>query len=479
MNIILKAFDDYMSKHLVESCIEGLSLETCISIGDAPDQLPDLDEGVEHITLSAQALRAGQYPDVQWSDLKPLDEELIESMQHCEAVFLKMVGRYAIYRDMPYHERKRQYRRHLRYWNHMLEEKQIDLVLMKTIPHQCYDFVLWYLCKLKGIPTLYMSLFFAVDAFSVEESWEEVGKEIGEYTKQLQQQFPDSNVPVPLSPEFEEYFAMYAREQRKPWYMPKNHQHLWHQSFVAKWVKTAVRVIMRKPLYFLGSIISSEFWKRKWRHHKTRKLYDQLAETPDLSVPYIYVPLHMQPEATTCPMGGAYADQELIVELLDACIPDGVKIYVKEHPNQGELFRDVEFYNTMNAIPSVTLVPRTFNSFDLIEHAKAVAAATGTACFEGLFKGKPAMLFGHKYFQYAPGVHRIHSVEDCRRAVESIFQDKECPTLHDMRLFLKAIEEKAGLTYCRASTIRKEEPLEERAKKMGEYVRARVASASL
>ncbi|MDP7477526.1 MAG: hypothetical protein QF442_03700, partial [Candidatus Peribacteraceae bacterium] len=88
--------------------------------------------------------------------------------------------------------------------------------------------------------------------------------------------------------------------------------------------------------------------------------------------------------------------------MLAACIPEGVQIYVKEHPNQGELLRDVEFYETLNATASVTLVPRSTNTFDLSENAVAIATATGNAGLEGLFKGRPVLLFGHRYYQYAP-----------------------------------------------------------------------------
>src|SRR3989344_2538963 len=376
MNIILKGFDDYLCKILTTGITEGLPIGTCISIGDDPKQLPDLGPNVENISLSARAQRPGQYPvDLRWEDIAPLDEELIESMRETEAVFLKMVGRYAIYEDIPYEERKRQYLRHLRYWNHMLDAKKIDLYVQRGAPHQCYDLVIWDLCKRKGVRTLSMAIFFAVDAFSIEEVWEEAGKAIGERMAELQKRYADPNAPVPLSPEYEEYFTLFTKGNKKPWYMPVTHPHLRHDGFVAKWMRIAFRILLREPLYFLSCVISPVFWRKKWRQHATRTLYDRLARVPDLNAPYVYAPLHMQPEATTCPMAGAYVDQELIIQLLAACLPEGVKIYVKEHPNQSELWRDAEFYRALHAIPSVTLVPRDFNTFELTDHAVATATA--------------------------------------------------------------------------------------------------------
>lgn len=473
MHIILKGFDDRYCKHLTEGITTGLPIELCISIGDKPEVLPDLGNA-EHIHMIADDLRKGIYRDVDWSKLTPLDEELIESMRQTEAVFLKMVARYAIYRDLPYVERKRQYLRHLRYWNHMLDEKKIDLFVMRGAPHQCYDLVIWDLCKRKGIRTMTMALFFAVDAFSVEENWEESGKAIGERCRELQKEYADPNTPVPLSEEYEEYYDRFSVNNKKPWYMSTVHRHLLHKSFFGKWAGAAFRVLVRKPFYLLSSVVSVDFWRRKWNHHTTRKLYDALAKQPDLTVPYVYAPLHMQPEATTCPMSGVFVDQELISQLLAGCLPEGVRIYVKEHPNQSELWRDREFYETLNAIPQVTLVPRDFDSFTLSDHAVATASGTGTACLEGLFKGKPAFMFGHKYFQYAPGVHRIRSLADCRKAVDDIFNKNIRPTLREMRMFLKAIEDVTGVCYKVSSTVRPDEDKYERARKMGEYVNKKI-----
>ena len=162
---------------------------------------------------------------------------------------------------------------------------------------------------------------------------------------------------------------------------------------------------------------------------------------PDLTKPYIYVPLHMQPEATTCPMGGVFADQVKMVELLAAYLPPTIRIYIKEHPYQTEVCRSKTFYQQLLDIPSITFVPRNCNTFTLAENALAVASVTGTAGFEGIFKRIPFLMFGHKFFQYAPGVFRIHTKDDCKNAIQTIMEDKNAkPTINDLRLYLKAIE---------------------------------------
>lgn len=475
MRIVLKGFDDTVSKNLTEAFTAGIPIEYCISIVDNVDRIPDLGNA-EHVCMSADKLRKGLYPDVNWNEVAPLDEELIESMRECEAVFMHMVGRYAIYDDLSYEERKQQYFRHLRFWSAKLDAEHIDLFVLRGPPHQCYDLVIYDLCKKKGIRTLSICPFHALASFTVEENWWEVGRSIRKRYDELLPQYEDDAKEIPLSDEFEEHFVRFSQEKKALWYMHNIDTSLNKRSFVAKWIGPALRVLLRKPQYLFRSVISIHFWRRKLDHHATRSYYDAHAKQPDLTVPFVYVPLHLQPEASTCPMGGAYVHQELLVQLLAAYLPEGIRVYIKENPKQGERMRSIAFYKALLDIPSVTLVPRNFSTFSLTENAVAVAAVTGTACFEGVFKGKPALMFGHKHFQYAPGIYRVHSAEDCKQAIEEIFTQKKRPTLRELRLYLKAVEDVAGLDHRREPGARPPETFDERSRRIGEYTRAFIAS---
>ena len=439
MNIILKSFDGKFCKEIVEEAFKGLKINTCISIANHKGQWPDLD-AKEHEWIPAAPLRDGKYSDIDWDKITPLDRELIEKMRHAEATVLTMLEHYARYRDIPYNERKRQYFEHFRFLNHLLETKKINLVLSNHVPHQCYDYVLYSLCKIKRIPFLFLERFGIIDAFLIENDYEEVGKAIKDGLSELTVKYSDPNKELELSEKFEEFFQKYSTENEDPWYMFQREKHLENVSFMRKWCGTAFKLLFKKPQYLLSSIISLRFWSRKLGQHNASKIYDQRAETPDLNRTYIYVPLHMQPEATTCPMAGAFTDQELLVQLLAANTPKDIMIYVKEHPAQGEMCRNEEFYESMREIPGVKLIHRHFNTFQLTEKALAIATATGTTGLEGMFRGKPVIMFGHRFFQYAPGVHMVRTNKECEDAIRKILEGKELPTPRDMRLFLKAIE---------------------------------------
>ncbi|MDD5751698.1 MAG: hypothetical protein PHS73_04240 [Candidatus Peribacteraceae bacterium] len=448
MNILVKSFDGSPSdKDILERALKGLEIGTCISIANHREFLPEVPMK-EHIWMDARALREDPFRDVDWNGIAPLDEKIIESMRHCEVVYMNMIGRYvermpqyALAGDIPYEERRQRYFDHLRYWNNMLDAKSIDLVLMFHCPHQGYDYVIYNLCKKKNIPVLFMEHFCTLDRIFVLvlEDWEESVVDLQRTIRQLQDDYRDTKENVPLSPLWEHYFERYRKERSTPWYMPEKNDMI-HEGFIMKWWEKALRVFRRDPWKFLRTMSSRSFWARKRNQHRTILFYNQHCRPVDLSRPFIYVPLQLQPEATTMPLAGAFADQERIVQLLAAHLPDGVSMYVKEHPAQGERCRSIRFYQSLLAIPSVTFVKRDMDTHQLLDHALAVASATGTVCFEAILQQKPVLMFGHFLYQFAPGVYPIHTADDCKRALEVVCAKKDVSPIKELRLFLKALE---------------------------------------
>lgn len=475
MNIILKAFEGTQEDVMAERALQHLNIDTCISVLWSKDRMADI-QAKEHIFVCARDLKAGRYTNIDWNTITPLDGKLIEDMRHCEAVFLYMIKRFSP-EEIPYTERKRQYFDHLRYWNHMIETKKIDLLVCAHIPHQIYDIVIYDLCKLKGIPTLLMERCYLIDHFFMTESWEESAKELSSRIEELKHEYADETKPVPLSKRMEHYIRTQTEREPKPWFlfMAGEKTHLQKKNFIGKWSRLGLEMMKNKPLKLLSYIVRPSFWMRKLEEHKTRSMYDMHAHAEDLNKSYVYFALQVEPEMSLCPMSGAYADQHLSVQLLAAHLPKDTLIYIKEHPEQGEWFRSREYYRRLLDIPSVRLIPRTFSTFALMDNAKAVVTGTGSAGMEGLMRGIPVIMMGHRFYMYAPGVHHIHSSEDMRKAIDSIFTKQEKPLLRTTRIFLKAVEELAGSTMVGTpkGPYMTLEP-QEQAIIMGEYIEQRI-----
>ena len=121
---------------------------------------------------------------------------------------------------------------------------------------------------------------------------------------------------------------------------------------------------------------------------------------------YAYFPLHLQPEMTTSSLGGMYVDQMLAIERLARKMPSGSRVVVKENPKQNEYQRPESFYMRLAAIPNVVLAPTETSTFDLIRGSLFVATVTGTAGWEAVNLGKPALVFGKAWYERLPGVFK-------------------------------------------------------------------------
>lgn len=156
----------------------------------------------------------------------------------------------------------------------------------------------------------------------------------------------------------------------------------------------------------------------------------QLFEKPVADEPYVFYPLHYQPEATTLVQAPLYVDQLALLQDVAKCLPIGHRLYVKEHASSRGR-RPLEFYRGLKAIPSVRLLGPDENAFALIRGAAAVAVITGTVGWEGLLLGKPVVTFGDVFFNLHPSVHKAGRVakdqwyEVFRRAIYEHQHDED------------------------------------------------------
>jgi hypothetical protein len=153
----------------------------------------------------------------------------------------------------------------------------------------------------------------------------------------------------------------------------------------------------------------------KWRdpfgfffHTSAFDYFDHMAsyedQKVDLTGDFVYFPLHMQPEMTTSGLSDRYRDQAYAIERLAGILPEGVRILVKENPKQGSYMRGPLFFHRLNRIPSVTILPSWADTYALSGAAKFVATITGTAGWEAIRSGTPALVFGKAWYRKLHGV---------------------------------------------------------------------------
>ena len=118
----------------------------------------------------------------------------------------------------------------------------------------------------------------------------------------------------------------------------------------------------------------------------------------DLPEKFIYFPLHIDPEASTMVLSPWHTDQLAVVEALAKSAPAHMRIVVKEHsPMLG--LRPRGYYRRLARMPGVMLLHPRFSSFELIKKSTITAVITGTAAWEAMLFGRPALIVGDSPFR--------------------------------------------------------------------------------
>lgn len=165
-----------------------------------------------------------------------------------------------------------------------------------------------------------------------------------------------------------------------------------------------LRALIRLPLFYLRSLARGRRPKlglkaeraafRLWTAWRRVLVAGVRISAPgDLPSCFIYFPLQVDPEASTMVTAPWHTDQLAVIEALAKAAPSHMQIVVKEHaPMLGR--RPRGFYRQISRMPRVTLLVSDHSTFELIERAALTAVITGTAAWEALLLGKPALIVG-------------------------------------------------------------------------------------
>ena len=186
-----------------------------------------------------------------------------------------------------------------------------------------------------------------------------------------------------------------------------------HHSFFINWWE-----------YFNGFLFS----KRIYRY------YNSLCIDYDSSQKYIYYSLHMDPEASILART-VFSNQLVIIKTIAQNLPNGWKLYVKEHPHQHQnfnnstvyyflptlyKFKTKRFYDEIIKLPNTYLIKSNISSKIILEKSVAASSINGTIFFESLIMGKPFISFSQNTsaLTNVNGIFDIKNNDDCKNALE-------------------------------------------------------------
>lgn len=477
MNIFVKGFDlNQTGIKIIEKVSKRIGVQNIYSIGNSYAPKEWIDLGIKVIPiLDYDNLKQGAFEGVNWNLILPLEPSIINEMAHIERQVLNMLDREEPYyhnhiyfnsdrrkfnvvvdptkfkinqydaSSLSYHERRDFYLKALRFWNAFLLTTKIECFIFNSIPHDSNEFVLYSLLKQRKYSTLMLSLSPFKNRIFILKDYIDFS-----FIKDRFKNVRDTEIQSEVIKQEIKRLMMPSSEQEIPWYEKINNEKRKKPKSNLNRLRKIKSLCKLDSLKGLKKFLKLDIdWYQyhlkglsdnKLFETRLHEFYESNSVKPDYSKRYIYVPLHYQPELTTAPLGGVFANQILMVQLLSFYLPKDVYLFVKEHPQQKYKGRSLNFYLDLVHIKNVILISKSENSFKLLENCTATASITGTAGWEGLFKNKPYLMFGNYVYKEMPGVFSIANANDYKRALDKILTTKIEINKGDLLKFSKAIE---------------------------------------
>lgn len=318
------------------------------------------------------------------------------------------------------------YHQHLSYFTQIFQNNQIDLILCSeynlSTPNHLIPFGLG---KLLGIPTYAIERIPSYPAISINN-----------YNNSERLIFSTQNKC--LTQDMLVFYKHRSLQQTKKTIRDKI-EHFFGSVFI-EFIKCIVKRSFRRK--YLG--IEYSFFDKMsslFALKKMKKKYQKIAVLPNFEEKYIYYSIHLEPEATV--IGKTILESQLtMIKMLSSALPNGWKLYVKEHPHQFMLntslthyflhnitfFKNYLFYQEIKKLPNVKLISLDVSTRDLIKNSQAISTINGTVTLEAMLENKCAILFSGKASLYGilDNVLHVASFQDLEQAIETITLSKHC-----------------------------------------------------
>lgn len=374
-----------------------------------------------------------------------LDVDFIKKMIPYEMQAIKMMDRMDRDRhSFSFMERQRHFRLLLRKWSYLIDYLEIDVVISATVPHRVYDYVIYHLCKQKGIPFFaFRGTAFSGRVIPVDNIYK-INNEIGQ--TQYKNKLLKENLPEDIRQNLNKLRKKYT--DAEPSYMKQHktrdekHRNLLGNinQLIFKTKSSTINIFSKDSFLLVGfpsfnklrglsiedsytpliTHVSRKIKSVRYKN-KLKSYYENITSNVDYDKKYLFFAMHYQPEMTTNPAGDIFADQTLCIDTLLKFLPNDYYIYIKEHKSQfyahteGHTSRMKTFYDDLLKYNRVSFVPLDEDNFKLIDNAAAVSTVTGTIGWEALAKGKPVIIFGMSWYENYEGVLKVKNSQDAQK----------------------------------------------------------------
>ncbi len=327
-------------------------------------------------------------------------------------------------KGLDYHEHVNLFHLYYQYFTNLIKSRGVDAVVFFGAPHVGADYVLYLAAKGLGVDVFVTLQSHVANRFYCVTELDDIGT--FETCKQLGEPI---TLTIPRQHEKKHFYSAFIRNKRK--------------FRLHKLLEDSLRAIFpsRQPISWAGVLQNASSRLNYVKYYKKMAQHEV-----DFDRKFVYFPLHMQPELSTTILGNEYSDQLLAIEKVSAMIPEDWHIYVKENPTQGAPQRNRLFYERLGRIPNTRYLSERVNTYDLMKSAQFVASISGTACWEAISGGKPALVFGRVWYMNLPGISRYREGMTAQDVLNNRFEHEELERAYS-ELMSRTIPGIIGLSY--------------------------------
>ncbi|MHC4778784.1 MAG: capsular polysaccharide export protein, LipB/KpsS family, partial [Planctomycetota bacterium] len=165
--------------------------------------------------------------------------------------------------------------------------------------------------------------------------------------------------------------------------------------------KKLLRILHRKAVVnkfdetFSTRKLIVRYLKSLVRRKLLTRYYNPLPPEP---TPFIYFPLHMPFDMQILVRAPQFFRQESVVEMTSRALPQGVKLFIKEHPVSIGWY-PYPIMRDLARLPNVVLLHPSVSSHDVIRKARAILTINSKVGFESLAYYKPVITLGPSFYR--------------------------------------------------------------------------------
>lgn len=359
-----------------------------------------------------------------------------------------------LFRDS-YAARKDLLTRHILFWNRFFTDYRIDGVIHENLGQEGYDYVALQLARARSIPTLTFNIAGQFPrVLFVQETESGIGDlALGRHLKGADPQIRER--------EASDFIRRSLKEtQRSPDAGLKSEPVGYKTHAMISWLfdrsiyvnkgilRSLPTVALRKIVRVLRSPKESFFNLRRSSRlmrisSNNQKEEASVCTDANLSIPYLYFPLHFQPETSTSIKARSFYRLREAVAFVASALPPGFMLLVKEHPHQFRrlLEREEGFYRQIAAIPQVQLIHHSTPNGVLVKSSRAVVCASHSSITaHAILNNKIVISLGDSHFREAPGYFCVRSTEELSTVMSHVVAGTAADSFGRLEEFVTALE---------------------------------------